>query len=132
MGRHKIPSKEKKDKGTYRDYRENLDEPEPENKVGGAPDFLTDKQKEVWAEIKNIAHIGVLSDADSIIVEIAARLLSELRENNDLSVGKMSHLIGCLARMGLTPSDRSKVSAPNEKRKKDPWEKFGGKLKAVK
>ena len=126
MGRHKIPTQKKIIQGTFRKERENPDEPMPTNPLGKAPDFLTKQQKEAWAEISRLAPSGVLKDADRIIVEIAARLLAELRVAG-LSVGNQSHLMNCLGRMGMDPSNRSKVFSENSGRKKDPWEKFGGK-----
>ena len=125
MGRHKLPSNVKKLKNTYREYRENQEEPIPESLIGDAPDCLNIEQKKAWVELLENVPDGVLTGADRIIVEIASRLLSELRIKDRLSVGKMSHLISCLARMGLTPSDRSKISINKPKRKRDPWEKFG-------
>ena len=126
MGRPKLPSKKKIIQGTFRPCRENPDEPVPENPLGDAPDCLNAKQKKTWIELSGIALPGVLGDSDRIIVEITARLLTELRSTEGLSVGKMSHLINCLARLGLTPSDRSKIFGGGKK-KKDPWGKFGAK-----
>ena len=125
MGRHKLPSNVKKLKSTYRQHRENTNEPNPSRPLGDPPACLDDHQKDTWREISALVPAGVLTDADRIILEVATRLLSELRTKGRLSVGKMGHLIGTLARMGLTPSDRSKVSIPGAK-PKDDWENFNG------
>ena len=125
MGRHKLPSNVKKLKNTYREHRENKDEPISEEPLGNAPDCLDDKQKQVWFELSEITPEGVLTDADRIIVEIATRMLTTLRTMGKLSVGEMGHLIGCLARMGLTPVDRAKISVKKTKTEESPWEKFG-------
>ena len=50
------------------------------------------------------------------MLEMASNLLSEYRESPvEFPIGKYSHLIGCLARFGMSPSDRTKlgVEEPN-------------------
>ena len=125
MGRHKLPSNVKRLKNTYRKHRENQEEPISKESLGDAPDCLDEAQKKVWVELSNNAIEGVLTDTDRIIIEIIARLLSKLRTEGKLTVGEMGHLIGCLARIGFTPSDRAKISVKKTKTEKSPWEKFG-------
>jgi len=124
MGRINKPTKLKILKGTYRHYRENPNEPMPENPLGEPPISLTDVQQEAWHEIAELIPDGVLTEADRIIVEIAARFLSDLRLKGSLSVGNMGHLMIALGRMGLTPADRPKVSV-QKKTGKNKWEKYG-------
>jgi len=122
MGRNKLPSNVKKLKNTYRKHRENPNEPEPTSQLGSAPDFLNDEQKAIWDELSSIAHAGVLSEADRIVVEIATRLLTELRSKGKLPTGQMSHLILCLGKMGMNPAERSKVSTPDKGKEYNPWD----------
>ena len=123
MSRPKTPTKIKIVKGTFRKHRENKNEPMPEKPLGDPPGCLDDLQKKVWEELAAIVPAGILTDADRIILELATRLLSELRVKGRLATGKMGHLIGCLARMGMSPSDRGKVSIP-EKKQTTGWEKY--------
>jgi hypothetical protein len=124
MGRPKLPSKVKVIKGSFRPCRENPAEP-PATPLGSAPAHLNDSQKGIWDELVKAIVPGVLAQSDRMILEIASVLLAEFRENGTLSVGNMSHLISVLARLGMSPADRSKVSLPDPKTKKnDAWKAF--------
>lgn len=53
---------------------------------------------------------GVLTGADRFMMEIASDLLAEYRVNpKEFPVGKYGHMISCLARFGMSPSDRTKL-----------------------
>ena len=83
--------------------------------LGSAPDHLTEAQRACWFELESYAIEGVLTGADRAVMELAAKLLDESRTNwSDFSAARIGHLIGVLARLGLSPADRQKVGAPGQ------------------
>lgn len=78
--------------------------------LGSAPDHLTEAQRACWFELESYALAGVLTGADRAMMELASKLLAESRENwVDFSAARMGHLVGILARLGLSPADRQKL-----------------------
>jgi phage terminase small subunit len=93
-----------------REAREN--EPVPAGPLGEPPEYLTETQKAIWHELAEQVPAGVLTIADRILVEITVKLIARLRDPNErLKAAETNQIIACLARMGLTPADRSKISA---------------------
>lgn len=79
--------------------------------VGHAPEHLSEHAKQIWFELETYSLPGVLTGADRFVVEMAAELMAEYREDRrGFAVGKYTHLIGLLARLGLSPSDRQKFT----------------------
>jgi hypothetical protein len=94
-------------------YATRLTEPKPNTSLGTAPKHLTTAQKKVWKELSSTAPDGVLTGCDRWIVETSVILMSKIRTGNFTSTD-IGHLRSCLAAMGMTPADRSRVSAtPN-------------------
>ncbi len=73
--------------------------------------WMSTEQRSCFVELVQAAHPGTLSIADGFIVELGAVLLAQLRGDPDLSAAKMSRLHAVLGSLGLTPADRSKISA---------------------
>jgi hypothetical protein len=97
------------------------DVPAPERELGRPPKYFTRKEVSTWNELKAATAPGVLKCSDAVILEIATRLLTEYRTNADFGIIRIQTLIGCLARMGLSPADRGKINVPAAP-KKDPWD----------
>jgi phage terminase small subunit len=90
--------------------REN--EPQPTDLIGEPPAHLPPAAAACWVEITSLAHAGTLCRADRILMEHVARILAMLRERNwDVDSALMIRLERGLACLGLTPSDRSRVTA---------------------
>ena len=89
-------------------------EPQPKGPLGPAPKHLNKGQQACWRELSRIAPPRVLTVSDRWLVEITARLMAKLRNPRarNLTASEMTQLTNCLARMGLTPTDRTKVSVP--------------------
>lgn len=92
--------------------------------LGSAPDHLSEMAKAVWFELEAYAPAGVLAGSDRLMLETAAVLVAEFRENTkDFPASKMGHMIGVLARLGMSPSDRQKLGAEKTK-EEDPFSAF--------
>jgi hypothetical protein len=121
MSRHRTPTSILERNGAFdhdpqrRADRE--DEPIPAGPLGDPPETFTPEQAHVWDELAGQAPDGVLTSADRILVEIACRLIARLRANEPLKAAETNQIISCLARMGLTPADRSRISAKGQRDK---------------
>ena len=96
--------------------RARKDEPVPTAPLGDPPLRLTDEEKAAWHEVVSIAPPGVLMNSDRIAMEILSVLLAQFRANPlDFQPTRLSRLESMIVKMGLTPSDRSRViAAPKE------------------
>ena len=81
----------------------------------GAPDWMTEPEKKAWRWVIAHAHPGVLTTADSGIVELTAQLRALVVQHIADSKDR-AQLRTCYNDLGMTPASRSKVQAkPAEK-----------------
>lgn len=94
--------------------REN--EPQDLPELGDPPKRLNDKQLEAWREIVANSAYGVLTGSDRHSLEIAAVLLAAFwRDGASMSAANISLLNSSLSKMGMNPSDRSRVTVQQPK-----------------
>ncbi len=110
MGRHKKPLELAMLTGAVKKdpqrYRKKI--PKSEFPLGKPPTGMIEGADVAWHEITAACAAGVLTMTDRIILEITANLLAEYRSDPPgFAVGKLRHLIGCFARLGMSPSDRA-------------------------
>lgn len=103
-------------------------DPATSGPLGEPPATLPEIFHATWFEIASEAPLDVLRVRDRKLVELVARLTYQLRNDPEIPVGKLALLMQCLSRLGMTPSDASKVHAPKEK-SESPFSKFGRKVK---
>ena len=118
MARHAQPREVAAAKGAMRKHPERYRKEPPAVKyaVGDAPEHLSSAAKACWFEVATYAPVGVLKGADRVTLETLSNLLAEYREDpRGFAVGKYTHLIGCLARLGMTPADRQKLGTEKAK-----------------
>jgi hypothetical protein len=96
------------------------------------PKYFTAKQKAVWAEIVGALPASVLQATDRIAVELAARLIAHFRALPDEGVtsAQVAQIRTALAVLGMTPADRSRVSAKKDAPSNPFLEMMGGQKKA--
>lgn len=105
-------------------HRQNGDQPIPEQPLAGPPTHLTERQQQIWLELRGIMYQGVLGQADAIAMELLCRMVEEMRHNFDsMNAAKLTQLSTLLGRFGMTPSDRTKVVVPRRP-KANPFEGF--------
>ncbi|MES9885461.1 MAG: hypothetical protein ABW140_01520 [Candidatus Sedimenticola sp. 6PFRAG1] len=127
MARHKTPTNILELRGSFdkNPQRKRLKEPKPKGKLGTPPRHFDKEQKAAWRELVKIMPDGVAFDSDRWAVEVTVRLMVELRNAGSVSAAKISRLETLLARLGLTPADRSKVQVHDGKDKQaDPWDEL--------
>jgi hypothetical protein len=98
--------------GTFNSTRHaDRHEPQVTAPLGDAPSDWPPQAKAIWQEVVNAIPDGVAGRPDRIIVELTARLLIETRSKGKFTAAVAAQLRCCLASLGLTPADRSRVSA---------------------
>lgn len=127
MGRPSQPTALHEVRGSYtkNPQRRNRGEPIPKAGIGPAPKWMSEAESEIWDELTGIVPPGVLGDSDRWAVERAVKLMYLSRYDEDkFTSGREGHLIAYLSRMGLTPSDRTKITASGADDEENPAAKF--------
>lgn len=136
MARPRKPSKLKELNGSavHNSNRVNKNEPKPKVALSGVPDHFTDKERDAWKDITTRIIDGVAFDSDHVHIEMAAKLLASIRHPSLDDTGRpvvvvsaYAQLASLLAKLGMNPSDRQKISVENQDEKKDPWAEFATK-----
>jgi hypothetical protein len=97
-------------------------EPKPYGAIGDPPEALNEAEQKLWGELAGYGFW--LTSADRLMLEIAVKLMVSFRSNT-LDGGGISKLIAALAKLGFSPTDRSKVQAPGAKEPEaDPFADF--------
>lgn len=128
MGRHRQPDALAEIKGATRAnpqrYRNTV--PKCDKPFGEPPKHLSKEARKAWHEIEAGCIPGVLTGADRFLVETAATLLAQMRKCPDeFPAAKLGHLIGSLARLGMTPTDRSRLDAATAPASSNPFANNG-------
>lgn len=89
-------------------------EPQPSGPLGEPPACLKAAEKAAWRELAAQVPSGVLTIADRAVMEIICRLFARMRADGigerGLMVGEVALLERCLSKLGMNPSDRSKIA----------------------
>jgi phage terminase small subunit len=80
------------------------------------PSYFSPKQKAVWKEIVGVLPATVLQATDRMAVELVSRLIAHFRALPDegVTASQVAQIRTALATLGMTPADRSRVSAKKE------------------
>lgn len=108
-------------------------EPKPKKTVikTGAP-WMTLEQEKCYKEILRRAHPGVCMEPDTNHVQVVACLMAEFQAGpDDMPAPRVAALLAGLAKLGMNPSDRSRVQAPQTPGKTNPFDEFGKRAKAA-
>ena len=94
-------------------HRDRENEPEVIEPLGGPPEGWRIEAKLLWAELANLVPAGVATKADRVAFEVLLRLVAKMREGPEaMTPALASQLRAACAVFGMTPADRSRVSAP--------------------
>ena len=118
MGRPTTPTKVLQLKGAFKKHpeRKRNNEPIPSGEIGSPPKhFKSDELKSVWIEVIGITPDGVLTNADSIHLEMVCNMIVEYRADPvEFTAAKLTRLESMIGKIGLNPSDRAKVIVPGK------------------
>lgn len=135
MARPRKPTEELERNGAFaKNPKRKRVDPKTSGPIGDPPPGMPLELHAIWYELAQHAPLNVLRSADRMLLEAAARLTAEVRLPIGCSeqgirqfpTATFAQLIKCLSLMGMTPVDRSKVHAPQEKAE-NPFAKFAGK-----
>jgi hypothetical protein len=110
---------------TYNSTRHKDREREPvvTEPLGEPPRECPEITEALWYEVANMIPPGVATKADKIIVELACRLIIQMRTGR-CTPALASQLRCCLASLGMTPADRSRVLTAAVEAMDDPADKY--------
>ena len=118
MARHSQPREVAEIKGADKRNPQRYESEPPKSSLplGDAPKHLSEAAQSCWFEISTYSVPGVMTGADRLMLEMASNLLAEYRTDPiGFAIGKYAHLIGLLARFGMSPADRQKLSIDKPK-----------------
>ncbi len=138
MARNRTPAQILQIKGAYKKnpQRQRGPEPKADTFKKTPPKHFNAEEKAVWRELVRNTAAGVLQQSDRPILEQATVLLCVVRKTRSTLIpihnrqGKLiamrmacpasTHqaLTSCLSRLGMTPSDRTRISIPEKKTNK--------------
>lgn len=128
MARPRKPTNVLELKGAFKEHparaAARANEPEAVGEIGEPPARLSEFERECWDDLVNQCHAGVLCAADRLFVEYGARVLAQLRNQVDIDPKLGIRFETVCARLGMTPSDRSKVQMIKPKDHENPFAKF--------
>lgn len=128
MARHAQPLEVAKLKGATKQNPQRYNKKTtPKNAVGlgPPPGHMTAAAQKVWLELQTYALPGVITASERFMFEIASNLLDEYRSApTTFPATKYTHLVGVLARLGLSPADRQKIQLPKNPKEDDPFDQF--------
>jgi hypothetical protein len=124
----RIPTAKLEARGSYLKHperkRERAQEPKPTGELGDPPTELDKNEKAAWLYIASLLPPGVAKNSDRIAMEEAACLLITCRSKR-ATAAERNLLKAYLRDFGMTPADRSRVSASSpETPKNDPWSRL--------
>ena len=102
-------------------YADRVNEPQSNGPVGNAPDYFDEARNVLWVEIVSLVPDGVLQRSDRLIVELTTHLMHDLR-TGQADNRTIAQLRASLASLGMSPSDRSRVSAAPANSQDDPMQ----------
>lgn len=119
MANHRTPQLKAAVTGTAdRNPQRFADRKEPKvAELGGPSVFLDEFGKSAWESFKR--ELPWLAESDRALVEIAASVRGRLIGGEDVGITALSMLQSILSKMGASPADRSKVSAPDDDTEED-------------
>ena len=90
--------------------------------LGAPPRSFTAGQKKAWLAFSD--EMPWLSKGDRTVVEVASRLRDRMENDPEFPMAGYAQLRLCLSSMGGTPSDRTKVTWPDDGDDDDPLSAF--------
>ena len=96
-----------KNPGRHADRKDPASKP-----LGEAPDYLDDFGKAAWEGFKR--ELPWLMESDRAFMEVCAHVRGLLLSGEVPGVTKLSMYQSMLSKLGATPADRTRISAPDE------------------
>ncbi len=127
MSRPRTPTAILEAKGSFKTHanRRRGGEPVQKEPIGNAPKDLTDVETVEWKQLVKDCCPGVLTAADRNTVKMVARLQCEYdRDLSDMQTSKLALLNKLYGQLGMTPSDRARLSIAPAKKEVNRFDRF--------
>jgi phage terminase small subunit len=134
MPQRRVPTSTLEAKGSFLRHPERKrareHEPKPTAALGQAPEHLGEDERRVWGELAAKFQPGVCGDSDEMAFEVLCCLVTNFRRRVKLNlphvVGELSAMSKLFSQFGMTPTDRSRVTAevPKPTAADDPLAEF--------
>lgn len=104
--------------------------PAAEGEVGDPPASLSRAEKNIWRELVEITPKGVLGKSDRLALEGLSRIVAQMRKYGiggkaGISKGEQSTMLQLMGKLGLTPTDRQRLTIIREEEQDDsPYAEF--------
>lgn len=85
--------------------------------LGDAPAFLDEFGRSSWEGFKR--ELPWLMESDRAVMEVCAQVRGLLLAGEDVGVTKLSMYQSMLSKLGATPADRTRISAPEQQQEED-------------
>jgi phage terminase small subunit len=85
--------------------------------LGGAPTHLEVFARRAWERFRS--ELPWLTSADRALLEVACVIRADMLAGLPVGIQKLNTYQAVLSKLGATPTDRSKVSLPDEEPEKD-------------
>ena len=102
-------------------------EPVPTGKLS-PPEWLDAATQAAWDEFLGYCHPGLLTAADAPYFLYVTRLWMRVRDNKSLDHKLGLRFEAAIAKLGMSPADRSRVSVPKQPGPPDPEDEFARKV----
>ena len=113
MGRHAKPDEVKRLTGAHKAHPARFPDfvPKSVQPIGNCPEHLDELGREFWNHVVLCAPKDVLTGMEREVLTIAADLHSLRRRKgvDELPASKISLMIQCYARLGMSPADRQQL-----------------------
>lgn len=97
--------------------------PKSNQPAGDPPEHLDQIEAVIWHEALRLVPHGVITEADRYMLALFCQLEKKARKGS-LTAIERGQMISLLARMGMTPADRSRISPVPAGRKDDEFAEF--------
>jgi hypothetical protein len=125
MSQPRVPTAQLEAKGSFLRHperkRARSNEPHPTGELGEPPDNLDAEEKRAWHYLASLLPEGVATIMDRAAFEELACLRVICRSKRATAAERQQYWKG-LAAFGMTPADRSRVTASPDDRASDPLE----------
>jgi hypothetical protein len=131
MARPRKPTRHLELTGAFRkDPKRKRVDPETRPDIGDPPPALAVHLHAIWYELADAAPLGVLTHSDRPMLEAFTRWQHKSRTATGWTAADAAALGWFFVRCGMSPSDRSRVHAP-ERKVKNPFDQFAAKARAA-
>jgi hypothetical protein len=90
-------------------------EPTTDRPIGDAPEYMSEAEKKVWAELVAQSCPGVLFESDRLMFAVLVRLATKFQSGKEMKIMETNQMMSLSGKFAMNPADRSKVNVEKPK-----------------